>query len=45
MQAEGAPFGLCVKKIEGRHGLNVEFIDDGLAGMLKAADIYKLDMI
>lgn len=45
MQEDGPPLRLSVKKSEGRPSLNGVFTVDGLAGMIEAADIKKLDMI
>lgn len=45
MQADGAPFGLCVSKGKGRPGLNGLFTDEGLEDMLEAAAIKNFYMM
>ena len=44
-KSDGTPIGLYIRNVDGRPGLNGVYTDDGLAGMMEAADIKKLDMI
>ena len=44
-KSDGTPIGLYIKNVDGRPGLNGMYTDEGLTGMLEAADIKKLDMI
>lgn len=38
-EANGSPVVICVRNSEGRPGLNCVFTEEGIAGMLEAADI------
>lgn len=41
--ASSAPLNLCVRKSKGRPRLNDVFTDKGLAGMIEAGDIRKME--